>query len=57
MKCPSCEKPLRQQPSPVGCPTHHDWAERAAIREFEGRQPRGLAELEALAEVRKELTW
>lgn len=54
MTCPSCGTDLRR-PSRVGCPTHLEWAERAAIREFDGRQPRPLAELEALADVRKEL--
>lgn len=50
MKCPACEKPL-QQLSKMGCPTHDQWQERAAIREYDGKQPRKLAELEALADV------
>jgi len=53
VKCPACERDLRSR-SPVDCPTHEDWEERAAIKEHMARMDRKTAEESAFKEV---VTW
>lgn len=44
--CPECGQLLTREASP-GCSFHVSWRERAAIKEFDGRQQRTEAERQA----------